>query len=129
MRSKFEFASEAERRRYEELMERKPKMIRVADLSVDPRYFKWNFVDQENLNIENYIKKKEYLYDANSCGDETNYWVVVKEGNPRFYRSEHDWYWHNYDEEDAYLVNEFDIQEVDRQDLNEEARKNLRFII
>jgi len=103
-------------------------MYKVADLSVNPRYFKWDFI-KEDFNVENYIKRKEYVYDADSCGNETNFWVVVKEGTPRFYRSYHEWYWNNYGQEDSELINEFEIEEVTQETLNGDAKINLRFVI
>ena len=104
-------------------------MMKVAKLSVYHEYFKWKFIVGPDFNVENFIKNKERVHDADSCGDCISFWVVVTDGEPKFYRSEHSWYWHNYGQEDSELINEFDIAEVPKIGVLEEAKDNLRFVV
>ncbi len=49
MRSKFEFASEAERRRYEKLMERKSRLNITGADKMDPI---WGLKDEDTKEVE-----------------------------------------------------------------------------
>lgn len=104
-------------------------MIKIAKLSTSPEYFKWDFIKKSNFCIDSYITGKETLYDADCCGDEVVYWVVVTDGDPIFYRCYHSWWWHNYGLDNSELRNEFGVIEIDKDNLDDEAKANIRFVI
>jgi hypothetical protein len=105
-------------------------MIKLANLSTSPKYFKWKFIEGTEFNVENYIKKKEWVHDSDSFdNNNTTFWVLVIDGVSKFYKSEHTWEWHNYGEQDAHVINEFDIKEITKVELSDEAKGNTRFVV
>lgn len=101
-------------------------MMKVARL--DTYYFKWEFVS-EPFDFKKWVKEKSWVYDFDQCGDEVSFWVTMKEGEPTFYRVRHDWYWHNYGLEDSEAMNDFEIRIVQKDALDKEAAKALRFVV
>lgn len=103
--------------------------MKIASLSKYHKFFRWDFVDDET-NIIEYIEQLLWLYDSDNCGDHTEFWVVSHNGETKFYKSQHTWWWHNYGEEDSRLENEFTITEIERKDISgKSAIENLRFVV
>lgn len=103
-------------------------MIKIAKLSVSPQYFKWLFPENTHFNIQRYIRTKEWIYDSDNYGHDISFWVVVIDGDPTFYKSEHMWEW-DYCDDEPVLENEFYITNVSKPDLDAEAKNNLRFVV
>lgn len=101
-------------------------MIRIADLSGLPRYFKWEFVrDYHGFMIENWIKTREWVWDCDQGGECTKFWVIVEDGcRPRLWRSNHSWYWIDYGTETAEVINDFEIFRVAKDDLDKYEGKS-----
>jgi len=106
-------------------------ILRYADLSVYPQYFRWQFPDkQENFDVIDYIKQAMWVHDCDDCGSNVDFYVVVTDTETKYYRIQHEWGWTNWtdlDERDLY--NDFEIAEVKRDELDEYAIKNLRFVV
>lgn len=92
-------------------------MIRVARLGYGE--FHWSFIDRPYLdfNMENYIKGEEHVWDCDNCGDAISYWVAVGEYGPKFYKCDHSWCWEHYGQDEAMVVNEFDVTVVFRDEI------------
>ena len=103
-------------------------MIRVADLSsYHPKYFKWKFIKEPNkFNFENWVKDELFVYDSDNSGDDTSYWVVSNDGEHKFYKVYHEWYWTTDSEGFNVVENNFEIKEVNKNDVKSEC---LKFVI
>ena len=105
-------------------------MIKVAELSTLDRYFRWEYITKPNFNFEYWVKEKQYIYDADSSGDDTSYWVVMIDGETKYYSVYHEWYWYHYGQEDSHLENEFTITEITKEGVTEKyAKENLKFLV
>lgn len=103
-------------------------MIRVAELSVYPKYFRWEF-PKGNFNIEDWIKAKKSVFDADTPGNQTSYWVVDEDSRCKFYRAKH--FWDLDYGTSLEIYNEFEIREICISDMNatKYARMNLNNIV
>lgn len=101
------------------------KFVSIANLSVSPRYFRWLF--ESPASFEDWVKDREWVWDADNCGDDTSYWVVMKE-KPVFYRVKHSWWWQEYGD-DPGLQNEFEVTEVPSAALDQYAKECLKFVV
>ena len=105
-------------------------MIRVGKLSTSPKYFRWEFVkDPDKFSVGQWIKDRQWVWDSDNCGEETTFWAVVRGSKPHFYKVTHSWHWHDYGGEEAELVNEFEITEVETRTLVADAKENLKFVV
>ncbi len=101
-------------------------MTKVARL--EDHFFRWHFV-ADPFAIEPWLEDQRWVYDFDSCGPQITFWVVMRDGEPTFHKCRHDWYWRDYGHEDNHAVNEFEHTVVGRDDLDEWARKALRFVV
>lgn len=101
-------------------------MIRIANLSNDSKYFKWLFVP-EPFDFNAWVKEEKWVLDCDICNDYTNYWVVMTDPRPTYYKVYHS-YWVE-DSEDWYVANEFETSIVDVSQLDKYAKKNLKFVV
>ena len=102
-------------------------MIRFANLSTDPRYFRWNFVASP-FDFTNWVKEENWAWDADNCGDTTMFFVVVSDdGLVFYYEVKHSW-WIEYNP-DWEIHNEFEITLINPALITGESKKNLRFVV
>lgn len=110
-------------------------MYRIADLT---RFnFKWQFLDVPDIqSIETHICEKEHVWDTDNCGDKLIFYAIVKGIEaPKFYRFKQEYYWANEDGSNPgcyygdYVQNDFEFEEVTVDDLNEWAKRNLKFVV
>lgn len=107
-------------------------MLKVAELSTWSKYFRWEFPKFTNWipDIEAWIKDREYVHDCDNCGDETSYFVVMENGEAKFYKLYHNWYWDGYGTGESQLINDFEFTECSRDEIaGSDAKKNLGFVV
>lgn len=103
-------------------------MIRFANLSVQEKYFKWQFADHDEFYLPSWIKEEETVYDCDICGNNISYWVCVYSDETIFYRSYHEWY--IVDNSETYVENIFNISEISRDNIDDNrSKENLKFVI
>lgn len=102
-------------------------ILRYANLSQYPEYFRWSFPVPKNFDVIERIKEDQWVHDCDNCGSSTDYYVVVSDTDTKYYKVEHEWGWNWDDENDLY--NDFEIKEVTAAELDAAATKNLRFVV
>ena len=104
-------------------------MIKVANLSSYPEYFKWEFIkNPDKFNFENWVKNKLFVYDSDNSGNDISYWVVSEDGVNKYYKVYHEWCWWetNIEGFNVYVENIFEITKVNKNDVKSEC---LKFVI
>ena len=107
-------------------------MLKVANLSVYPKYFKWKFISNpDKFNFEKWVMNKEEIHDCDNSGYRISYWTVCNNGEYKFYRVYHEWYWTNEGGYYDFVNNYFEVRETYKGDIIEEkyVKENLKFLI
>ena len=106
-------------------------MIRVANLSASPRYFRWEFIHSTKFNFHAWIKEKLWVWDCDICNDVCYYYVVIENDVKTFYKIEHSYYRdYSSDYSDGFSVeNYFEIERCLPETLGKYAKENLRFVV
>lgn len=101
--------------------------MKFGELSAG-RYFKWIWAPPNKpFSLEQYIKDRDTVYDADDCGDSITFWVIQTYNTVRYFRSAHSWW---IDLDDGWnLENEFTFEEVTKDDLPPDALANTKFIV
>lgn len=100
--------------------------MKVAKLSVRPKYFKWNYLD-DKYALE-WIKNQLFVHDSDIRGQEISYWVVVDNDKINYYRCFHSW---NTETTPVFkIVNKFKFEDisVDELESTKYAMMNLKFV-
>lgn len=118
-------------------------MIRLAELSGNPKHFRWNFIHNPNFNLREWYEEEYWVWDSDTCGECTSFWVLIfGQDPPTYYKISHGW-WQSTDadEESSLWVNEVNVFQVTKdnfvippagQDLHYTMRdvtQNLRFVV
>lgn len=98
-------------------------MTKLAKL--EDRYFRWEWINngEPAAVLTNFYNDNYHVYDADSCGSRTSYWVVGNDGRFNFFVVRHSWAWENYGEENSNLVNEIEIKEITEADARKTVNK------
>lgn len=107
-------------------------MIRVANLSVWPEYFRWQFITSAEFDFSDWIQNKLYVWDCDNGGDDHYYYVVIENDQVTFYKVEHSYYWDSASDDEIaenYVRNIFEITKCSKKDIGSWSRDNLKFIV
>ena len=100
------------------------KFGKINDYSKNRKldYFKWHFAETDDIPkyIKEMCEESEYVNDSDNSGDDTYYYVVGHEGEFRFFKIRHSWYWHNFGQENSNLENEFEFSEITKEEVDKD---------
>lgn len=87
------------------------RQIRTSEQLYQSAWWEWDSELTIPDQILNYVQRKYWVYDADTCGNRTYQFVVRENGSETYWQVEHA-YWIEYDPEWD-LPNEFDIEQID----------------
>lgn len=87
------------------------RQVRSSDQSYQSDWMTWDSLNTIPEQIIQYMETVYWIYDADTCGNETLQFVVRDSGVETYWEVEHAW-WIEYEPEWD-LPNEFDIKQVD----------------
>lgn len=99
--------------------------MRIANLSASPDFFRWHFIDMDPIT---WIRNRNRVFKTDTCGEDITYWVTVTEEKKTYYELTHSYYWDE-DEEGSFIANDFSITEISKETIDNDAKRNLRFVV
>jgi hypothetical protein len=99
-------------------------MVRLAELSTYPDYFRWQFIKNPVVTMKMWYEEEYWVWDSDDCGSCTSFWVWIKDIEPPiFYRIHHEWW----QDSDGGWINEDEVRQITKAELMEEIKKVDKF--
>ena len=88
-------------------------MVKIA--KINTRYLRWkwvNFKVNDQKHFTDWIISEYWRYDCDTSRYLKYVFAVGENGEFKYYYVTHEFYWHNYGQEDSRVENDFDIKEI-----------------
>jgi hypothetical protein len=86
------------------------RQVRHSEQPYQSAWWEWDSLSAIPDQILDYVREEYWIYDADTCGNETFQFVVRENGVETYWQVEHAW-WIEHDPEWD-LPNEFDIEQI-----------------
>jgi hypothetical protein len=97
--------------------------FKIGNLNRTP--FQWEWIEKKAINhlkaLHYYCDDNLRLYDSDNDGEETLYIAVGLDGEFKFFKVKHGWEWLLPKDEESFLQNFFEYQEVDKAEAQSHA--------
>jgi hypothetical protein len=87
------------------------RQVRYSEQEYQSAWLEWDLSKEIPDQILAYVEEEYWIYDSDTCGNDTFEFVVRENHTETYWKVEHAWWWQTEPEWD--LVNEFDIEQID----------------